>query len=173
MRSWTWLPPLRGEHFRRCSYCGSIHPVDLAADIDSIKPIGILSEHAGRDIYVDWSDRKYGWPHKFYVDMPNKGPDAIFVLGSSNSAYSDMKAWADLTREEKIVVRRDGSYHKDPEKYWYCLGTRAVHHGKFYSVHLNDASVDDLTKHKIAKLSGLKFTWLPDGRVKWEPTGAE
>jgi hypothetical protein len=30
---WTWREPRRGDHFRTCSYCGSIHPEDLAAEI--------------------------------------------------------------------------------------------------------------------------------------------
>lgn len=168
LQSWHWLPPLRGEHFRRCSYCGSIHPADLAADADSIKPIAILTEHAGREIYVDWSDRKYGWPHKFYVHVPNKDPEALFVTGSSSHPGPGFRAWDELTKEEKAVVRRDGDHRKDTETWFYQIGTRGHHFGKFYSVHLNDSSVDDLTRKKIEKLSGLKFTWLPDGRVKWE-----
>lgn len=30
---WTWRKPRRGDHFRTCSYCGSIHPEDLAAEL--------------------------------------------------------------------------------------------------------------------------------------------
>lgn len=51
------------EIFRRCSYCGSIHPEDL---------IRVLSE----DAKLEGSDWKYGWPHKFYVEeipCPLKG----------------------------------------------------------------------------------------------------
>jgi hypothetical protein len=44
-----------GEPFRRCSYCGSIHPEDL---------IRLVGE--GHDL--QGSDWKYGWPHKFYVE---------------------------------------------------------------------------------------------------------
>jgi hypothetical protein len=29
---WHWKDPRGAEHFRRCSYCGSIHPEDLAAE---------------------------------------------------------------------------------------------------------------------------------------------
>lgn len=40
---------------RGCSYCGSIHPADLAF---AIKGEGAVLEEA---------DRKYGWPHKWYL----------------------------------------------------------------------------------------------------------
>ena len=30
---WDWRGPRRGDHFRTCSYCGSIHPEDLAAEL--------------------------------------------------------------------------------------------------------------------------------------------
>lgn len=40
---------------RSCSYCGSIHPGDLARQL---REAGTLSE----------ADRKYGWPHKFYLE---------------------------------------------------------------------------------------------------------
>lgn len=30
---WEWRKPRRGDHFRTCSHCGSIHPEDLAAEI--------------------------------------------------------------------------------------------------------------------------------------------
>lgn len=41
---------------RFCSYCGSVHPADLAAAIQT----------AGATLSP--SDQKYGWPHKFYVE---------------------------------------------------------------------------------------------------------
>lgn len=48
-----------GESFRRCSYCGGVHPIDLLRARDEGK-IGKV------DRSVDW---KYGWPHKIYVDV--------------------------------------------------------------------------------------------------------
>lgn len=30
---WVWSEPARGEHFRRCSFCGCIHLEDLAAEV--------------------------------------------------------------------------------------------------------------------------------------------
>ena len=43
-----------GANLRHCSYCGSIHPLDL------LKVLGEGAQLQG----ADW---KYGWPHKFYV----------------------------------------------------------------------------------------------------------
>lgn len=60
----TWRAPEAsrepyGESFRRCYYCGSIHPEDL---------LKALQEGAT----LEGTDRKYGWPHKFYVEgIPN------------------------------------------------------------------------------------------------------
>lgn len=60
----VWRDPERarepyGEDFRRCSYCGSIHPEDLLRHLRAG-----ASPHG-----ADW---KYGWPHKFYVEgVPN------------------------------------------------------------------------------------------------------
>jgi hypothetical protein len=59
------------EPFRRCSYCGSIHPEDL------IKLLGEGAELQG----ADW---KYNWPHKFYVNgIPNKTTELLAKVGGS------------------------------------------------------------------------------------------
>lgn len=59
------------EPFRRCSYCGSIHPEDL------IRLLGEGAELHG----ADW---KYGWPHKFYVEgIPNKTTEVVAKVGST------------------------------------------------------------------------------------------
>src|SRR5688572_27163775 len=96
---WTWTEPQRGEHFRRCSFCGSIHPDDLAAE---------------ENWTAEWSDQKYGWPHKFYVDVPNRQPFALFVVSRTNAKPaehdwgSDWIATADLTSEQLAIITRDG-----------------------------------------------------------------
>jgi hypothetical protein len=59
--------------FRTCSYCGSIHPADLAAALES----GAAK--------LGGSDWKYGWPHKFYVEgMPNLFEGAECRYGTSS-----------------------------------------------------------------------------------------
>lgn len=44
---------------RKCSYCGSIHPLEAVVLIET-----------GAEIHC--ADMKYGWPHKFYLDAPNE-----------------------------------------------------------------------------------------------------
>jgi len=62
------------EPFRRCSYCGSIHPEDL---------IRLLGEGAT----LNGADWKYGWPHKFYVEgVPNKTTEVVAKVGSNSKA---------------------------------------------------------------------------------------
>lgn len=62
-----WRSPTRSEGspyeptYRTCWFCGSIHPEDLWH---------LLTD--GAPIEVHRADRKYGWPHKFYIEgIPN------------------------------------------------------------------------------------------------------
>lgn len=50
----TWKSD-RGPHFRACSYCGSMNPLDL---------LELSKEH---DLHFEVADWKYGWPHKIYI----------------------------------------------------------------------------------------------------------
>lgn len=159
---WQWSEPRHGEHFRRCSYCGSVHPGDLAA------------EPTWR---AEWADRKYGWPHKFYVKIPNRSPDALFVVSSTHDAAEGpyapggefwsppkpgMIAWADLTPEQLAIVERDGPR----EASHVSFGTRNNHFGKFYSVHLADPAISDEVKETIQQRSGIRFRF-DGGTVSW------
>lgn len=149
---WTWCDPFRGEHFRRCSFCGSIHPDDLAA------------EPAWR---AHWADRKYGWPHKFYVDVPNRAPEAEFVLGASHTPGPGYVARDDLTDDQLAVVRRDGFDRGDGWLYVH-FGTRAAHHAKFYTVHLADPDLSADSKKAIERVAGLAFEFT-GSQVRWSP----
>lgn len=73
-----------GESFRRCSYCGSVHPQDLLKARNEGK-IGSV------DRSVDW---KYGWPHKIYVD----------VDGSFAKFYNVHTLEPFLSKEEQIKL---------------------------------------------------------------------
>lgn len=166
---WHWSEPRHGEHFRRCSFCGSIDPDDLAA------------EPTWR---ADWADRKYGWPHKFYVDVPNRDPAALFVVGAQSGgqgrpgyrppeplAGEDGIGWvafADLTRAQRKIAGRDGwRVTKDDHSDFYEFGTRSSHYGKFYTIHLADPQVTQEAKDIIGRVSGLRFRF-EDGRMSWE-----
>lgn len=154
---WSWREASRGEHFRRCSYCGSMHPDDLAAEIP---------------VMIDWADQKYGWPHKFYVHVPNRQPDALFVIGSANfrPAGTGYIEWNDLTPEQLAVCERDGYLPKpnNGKPDYVQFGTRAEHFGKFYTIHLADPDISDDTKQAIARLCGIEFEF-NGGRVGWKP----
>lgn len=157
---WHWRPPSRGEHFRRCSYCGSIHPEDLTG------------EEAWR---AEWADAKYGWPHKFYVDIPNRDPGALFVISSSygtdgvepGPAPAGMVAWDTLTPEQLTIAERDGYLTRTRLPAYVGFGTRRVHHAKFYSVHLADPALSAEVRDAIQAGSGLRFRFSGDGRVGW------
>ena len=169
---WHWCEPARGEHFRRCSYCGSIHPDDLAA------------EPSWR---ASWADRKYGWPHKFYVDIPNRDPDRLFYVGGLSQAVSgpyapggecytppgpELVAMADLTPEQRAICERDGALRPDDEdtgRRYFQFGTRKSHFGKFYTIHLADPAIRPEIKTSIERLSGLHFIFA-GGKVSWQAT---
>jgi len=153
---WFWREPFRGEHFRRCGFCGSIHPDDLAAETDWL---------------AHWADQKYGWPHKFYVDVVNREPEALFATSSTwntrgKSGHGEV-AWDDLTPEQRALYDRDHGMAPDrghPASVGF--GTRAVHNAKFYTIHLSDPAIDEAVKVTIEQRSGVHFTFA-DGRVTW------
>lgn len=151
--NWSWDKPRHGEHFRRCDYCGSINPDDLVAE---------PTWHA------DWADRKYGWPHKFYVDIPDRKGE-LDCVDSTNSAvrpsFGDWKRVADLTPAE----RKACSEWVLASQTWVQLAVRSSHHAKFYTEHLQDPAISAETKDAIHRISGLEFEWMLDGRVGWRP----
>jgi hypothetical protein len=162
---WSWREPHHGEHFRRCDFCGSIHPEDLAAE---------------PHWEANWSDMKYGWPHKFYVDIPNREPDRLFV---TSTAYSDTPPQplgntapyvpaGELTADQLAIVERDG-HRPDPSKVsamYYQFGPRPHHFGKFYTIHLRDKDLNENVKAVIERRCGLAFEFRADGTLAWHPT---
>lgn len=159
---WDWREPSRGEHFRRCNYCGSIHPDDLVA------------EPAWR---AEWADQKYGWPHKFYVNIPNRDPDALYVVGQANHKPASHPAypWFDstqLTAQQEAAMERDGYAPGSRYRREYVqFGTRTHHFAKFYTVHLKDSAITAETKAAIEQRCGLSFVF-DSGFVRWTPTDA-
>ncbi|MDF2841633.1 MAG: hypothetical protein K0R00_59 [Herbinix sp.] len=57
------------DGYECCGYCGSLYPKQLAELIKEGKAI------------MSGSDWKYGWPHKFYVSIPNPKAGEIVELG--------------------------------------------------------------------------------------------
>lgn len=123
---------------RRCAYCGSMHPSDVVAAIKA-------------GARLDFADQKYGWPHKVYLHgVPN--PHA--GLRESNQSCNfepETKSgeWIEVNGDwKKITI--------SPETTW----------GKFYSVHLIDAT--DEEREIIARAMGIRIRFA-DGKVSWEP----
>jgi hypothetical protein len=213
---WSWDKPRRGEHFRRCSYCGSIHPEDLAAEpaggdaclicgkqgwlacFDNQEHAGIKAAVEAGDLavsdeerariaamaaahsydpggwYASWADRKYGYPHKFYVEgVANRNPGRLYVTSSTNAEDAPGalggRPWvhrSKLSRLQKRVVAEYGGESAS----WFQFGTHQTHFVKFYTVHLADPGIRPDIKAEIERASGLKFTF-EGGRVAWAPAG--
>lgn len=127
----------RTGRLRSCHYCGSMHPEDIAVAIQA----GAKGE---------WADWKYGWPHKAYFEgIPNPHAGLLEVRSSANYEHA---GWI-----------KDGNY-------WHEVVPKpapALTRGKFYTVHLLDASPED--RDIIEAHLGLRFVFTDDGRVTWKP----
>ena len=106
-----------------CSYCGSM-TID-----DVVKYMRIPGTTYGG------SDWKYGWPHKFYIDIPCAPYERLVM-----SKYESGKA---PVHERRIVSER---------------------HHKFYSTHLRDATPEQLAAWNsvVAPLLGVAFDLHPE-----------
>lgn len=169
---------------RSCSYCGSMHPADLAAAI-------------GAGARGHWADFKYGWPHKFYVeDVPNPHAGMLESRMSPSHAvplcprtgeactHGDQSFYrpeCDCMRageptegrfgERRVIALPDGFSRSTgkPEFRWHEEGkpADATTHGKFYTEHLQDATPDD--REVIERAMGLRFNFSELPRISWSP----
>lgn len=137
---------------RGCGYCGSMHPVDLAAAI-----------REGAEVH--WADWKYGWPHKLYIDgIPNPHAGMLESRGScTNPSQAEIDAG-------KWVRMNTGSYDQNTGKAiwgWFSAGAPAADktHGKFYTLHLQDATPED--RAVIEARIGLSFEFVGQ-QVTWK-----
>lgn len=73
----------RRDHYRICSYCGCIHPLDLAELL-----------LAGRS----WLERAKK-PEKFFLMTPNPCAGELCRMGSMPGAIFDRRAWPQTLRE--------------------------------------------------------------------------
>lgn len=139
-----------------CEYCGSMHPADVAAAI-----------RAGAT--GTWADWKYGWPHKAYFDgIPNPHAGLSEVTAS---VYQDQAPAGDGWHEirEPRFCERTGARLPDRIKWVQRSMASHVTDGKFYTVHLQDASPED--RETIERHLGLRFTFT-DTQVSWTPFDA-
>jgi hypothetical protein len=212
---WDWRQPRYGDFFRTCSFCGSIHPEDLAAetpgtgtcttcglqgwdacfrgqkaswmtpevlaspDIGDEERARIEALHPAHSYdpggwYASWADRKYGWPHKFYVEgLKPRDPSLVHCIGHSRGGDGSAPghgwaAAAGLTRAQKQIIKDDGMHAGGKFDGWYQFAPRASLHAKFYTIHLADPAINQDVKDVIQRVSGLRFRF-EDGRVGWEP----
>ena len=114
------------EGFKCCGYCGSMDPVELAELIEAGKAT------------MSGSDWKYGWPHKFYVDVVNPHPDKQVLKCHGNRWNTELQKYEEF--EE-----------------WGPEGPKL--HMKFYSEHLG--LLDDETFAKVAPIisNACGITW--------------
>jgi hypothetical protein len=195
---WHWEKPRGAEHFRRCSFCGSISPVDLAAETAGTGcgytgcpaphnelagvhfPVAGSEDEDGRHRFVNtgwrasWADRKYGWPHKFYVEgVANRNPGTLRIITALSPGQEDR-----IERETgyqwypvgEIPAGTDVSgWRLEDGHYSHVgLGSDRTHFVKFYTLHLAGPAVSDEVKETISRVCGLRFTF-EDGLVRWEP----
>jgi hypothetical protein len=123
---------------RSCSYCGSMHPTDVAVAIRA----GARGE---------WADRKYGWPHKaYFTDIPNPHAGLLESRASANFKPKEHPDWIQVD-----------------EHHWREPGVPAPDktYGKFYTVHLMDATPEE--RETIETHLGLHFDFMEGGKVSW------
>ena len=126
---------------RSCAYCGSMHPADVAAAIRA----GAKGE---------WADMKYGWPHKSYFEgIPNPHAGLLEVRVSTNFPPEG-------DRYKDWIKAPDGQHWHEPGR-----PAAVKTDGKFYSVHLMDATPED--RETIETHLGLHFEFTDDGKVTW------
>jgi NAD-dependent dihydropyrimidine dehydrogenase PreA subunit len=140
---------------RSCGYCGSMHPADVA-------------EAIRQGAKGSWADFKYGWPHKAYFDgVPNPHAGLPEIRAYSSHPHPSFPV-------EHTRVRYDERTGERREEKWYSDQSRpaaATEHGKFYTVHLQDASPED--RELIERHLGLAFEFDENGGVRWRPVSAE
>jgi hypothetical protein len=155
---WAWREPRGTQHYRTCSFCGSISPEDLAA------------EPSWR---ASWADRKYGWPHKFYVKgLVNRHPEVLRIITALSPGQEDRMERETGYQWYPVAEIPEGTdvsgWGLEDGHYSHVgLGADETHFAKFYSIHLADPRVSDEVKEKIAQVSGLRFHF-EDGSVGWE-----
>lgn len=168
---------------RSCQYCGSMHPADLA--------VAIRAGARGH-----FADQKYGWPHKAYFDAipnPHVGllesrfstshatpicPKTKALCESGERQANKNRCGCDIEGTTTTGVANGKSMVKVPDGFdrvtgapvtrWIAAGepAPATTSGKFYTVHLQDASPED--RETIESHLGVSFTF--DGRdVAWGP----
>lgn len=133
--------------FRHCSYCGSLHPEDLITAIEAGAVLG----------GADW---KYGWPHKFYVTVPNKIAGKVVEMGGTSgpniNGDTPGAVWKSTCGHSDCTERSSGhGYWKLPS----MEPAPATCHVKFYNEHLSDCGPELLARlaSLLKQHTGIEF----------------
>lgn len=124
------------RNYRHCSYCGSIHPLDLLemAKKETFAPFDMDFDQLVKLPHMEMADLKYGYPHKVYVTSKiTIFPDHDFV--------------------------RSTSWVKDKRTVTYGKGT--IPFLKFYTQHLDEPEASDgdfaALKQLLEECTGFSF----------------
>jgi len=117
----------RDEGVKRCWYCGSLEPVEMLSLFQ-----------AGRVVRYSGSDWKYGYPHKFYLDIDSGKPAVTYYV------INDER----VTKEEYDKAMADSNYRCRPGGgrsmgSGHERGTGLIY-AKFYTEHLKDVEDKEL-----------------------------
>lgn len=215
---WVWREPRYGDFFRTCSFCGCIHPEDLAAetagggtcrtcseqgweacfrsqqpgwasDAERAEVLAAVSAEERARVealaprhsydpggwYASWADQKYGFPHKFYVEgLRPRDPSLLHCTSHASGgagSWDQAAGWipaADLTSEQKRIIKADGMHAGGKFDGWYQFAPKSALHAKFYTIHLTDPRISQDVKDTVQRVSGLRFTFTDDGKVGWQ-----
>lgn len=129
---------------RHCSWCGSMHPEDLAAALQ-----------AGAKASL--ADMKYGWPHKAYIDGVPNPYVGMLECRTSGGGYASR----DNDPSKLWTQKEDGRWD-------YVVHTPAADTmwAKFYTEHLLDATPEQAEVIQRALNRRIKFE---GPAVSWEP----
>lgn len=146
--SWANSEPAR-DNYRRCWYCGSLHPEDL---------LKVLKEGAR----INMADWKYGYPHKFYIEgVPNLLAGQTVRIGSRSGPLHSYDGTLNVENptEEEI---KTGRYDRP------TMGAAPPHAViKFYTEHLIDAGDAFTELTKIIYDQTKVFFSLDDDRIMY------
>lgn len=125
--------------------------------------------------WASWADRKYGWPHKFYVEgVTNRRPEVLRIITALSPGQEDRMQRETGYQWYPIAEIPEGTdvsgWRLDDGHYTHVgLGSDQTHFVKFYTIHLAEPGLDPAVKDTIEHRSGLRFRFQDGGGVGWEP----